>query len=190
MAPLIEEPDFLSSSSHENPFDKTVAFAPLHEGPITATRGVYFDESVIIYDVEGLDDYTQEEKNATWFNVEDMLRMKNNARQEGKLLESGLLVPGKNNSIRGLEHRTRDGAKQKRQSRVDAYAAVFGEIDFQLHEEIFDEDAIADAYFVHSEDCAVNAHLVAKQDAIEAMNIYMKSKRARVFWKKYLKHGF
>jgi hypothetical protein len=196
MAPLIQDSDVLSSSchSHDDTFDQKVTFAPLHDGPVTSTRRVTFDQMATVFDVMGLDEYTAEEKKASHYNLDDMRRMKETVRSDAKLLDSGLLVQSKANgagiSFRGLEHRTKEGAKRKRRFRLNAYEAVFSEIEFQKQEGMTDEDSIADIYFIHSELCAVDAQMVAKRDAIEAMNIYMKSAKARKFWKTYLRNDF
>lgn len=198
MAPLLQDSDLLSMSTHDNNelFDEKNAFPPLHEGPITAVprrHGVSFDTFETVYDVMGLDEYTPDELGASWFDHDDMIRMKDTARSDAKLLDSGLLVLGdkgadvlqssssKEISFRGLEYRTRKGVMRKRQSRINAWDAVFCEIDFQKQNDFLDEDAIADVYFLCSEASAVTARVTAKRDAIEAMNIYMRSKKARAF---------
>jgi hypothetical protein len=201
MAPSAQDSDILSLSCHYNIelFDEKTAFAPLHEGPITAApqqHGVSFDTFYTVYDIMGLDEYTPEELEVSWFDRDDMIRMRDTARSDAKLLDSGLLVlcdngvdilqnssrsssSSKGISFRGLEHRTRVGAMRKRQSRINARVAVFREIDFQKQNDFLDEEAIADAYFLCSEPCVMTAQMTAKRDAIEAMNIYMRSKKAR-----------
>jgi len=190
MAPLIQDTDILSSSSHDDYFGKSVTFAPLHEGPIVIPHGVHFDDMATVYDVICLDDYTPEELSDAWYDRDDMIRMKEAARSDAKLLDSGMLPKKGGITFRGLEHRTREGAKRKRQHRMNAWGAVFCEIDFQKEDEMIDEETIADAYFMYSEKCAEAAYEVAKRDALDAMNIYFKSKKAKLFWKKHLKNDF
>merc|ERR1712071_582326 len=120
-------------------------------------------------------DYTHEELEVTWFDHSEMRQMKENARSEGKLVDSGLLVQSSEISIRGLESRTKEVMKRKRQNR-NAYAAVFFEIDCQQEEHYFDEDLIADAYFTYSEPCAMTAQMIGKRDEIEAMKIHENCK--------------
>lgn len=170
MAPLIQDMD-LTLSSHEDLFDRKTIIAPLHERP----RRVSFGAMVATYEVMSRADYTHEELEATWFDRGEMRQMKENARSEGKLVDSGLLVQGSEVSIRGLESRTKEGMKRKRQNRMNAYAAVFFEIDCQQEEHYFDEDMIADAYFTYSEPCAMTAQMIGKRDEIEAMNIHRKA---------------
>merc|ERR1712195_235778 len=69
---------------------------------------------------------------------------------------------------RGLESRTKSGMRRKKHNRTNAYAAVFLEIDYQEDEGTFDEEVIADAYFMYSDQCQVSAQIIGKQDEIEA----------------------
>merc|ERR1719491_2923553 len=111
---------------------------------------------VINYDVIGLDDYTPEELNACWYNAGDMQRMRTSTRSDAKMIDCGLLiVDNRTTSLRGLESRTREGMLRKKVRKLEAYAAVFSEIEFQQEEEFFDDELIADAYFTYSEPCAL-----------------------------------
>jgi hypothetical protein len=177
MAPLIQYTDFTFSSDDDVAFDSKEFIAPLHESIVTGSnRRVSFGAVVDTHEVLNREDYTPEEKAATWFHQDDMRRMKANVKSEGKLVDSGLLVECASVSTRGLESRTRQGCKRKRQNRLAAYAAVFSEIDFQVEEHITDEDAIADAYFVYSESCAVAAEMLGKRDEADAMAIHNEPK--------------
>jgi hypothetical protein len=177
MAPLIQYSDFASSSFDDVALDSKEFTTPLHESILTGqNRRVSFGAVVQTHEVLNRDDYTQEEKAATWICQDDMRRMKANVKSEGKLVDSGLLVECASVSTRGLESRTRQGCKRKRQNRMAAYAAVFCEIDFQVEEHITDQDAIADAYFVYSEPCAVAAEMLGKRDEADAMAIHNEPK--------------
>ena len=167
MAPLIQDTD-LYVSSHDDVYHHKSMIAPLHQ----RTNRVSFGAMVTTHDVMSRSDYTREELEASWFGRDELRRMKENTRSEGKLVEQGLLFNGPDVSIRGLESKTRVGMKRKRQSRLNAYAAVFFEIDRQLEEGYFDEELIADAYFNYSEQCAVSAQMIGKRDEIEANNVY------------------
>jgi len=175
MAPLIQEND-ISQSSHGDLFGLKTILTPLHESSVTRSQRVSFGAIVTIHEVLNRDDYTREELKASWFDRDDMHRMKENARSEAKLVDSNLLVPSSDVSVRGLEHRTKEGMKQKRQNRMNAYTAVFIEIDCQQEDGFYDEDLIADAYFAYSEPCAITAQMIGKRDEIEAMTTYEDQK--------------
>ena len=55
---------------------------------------------------------------------------------------------------------------------MNAYGAVFFEIDCQDEERFFDEELIADAYFVYSEHCAMEAQMIGKRDEYDAMETF------------------
>mmetsp|Transcript_3337 Transcript_3337/g.7331 ORF Transcript_3337/g.7331 Transcript_3337/m.7331 type:complete len:204 (+) Transcript_3337:74-685(+) len=177
MAPFIQEFTDLSLSSHHNLTDEPKSIiAPLHETTTTRPRRVSFGALVTSHEVLHRMDYTAEEMESSWFGREDMIRMKENARSDAKLVEKGILVHGADVSIRGLESRTRDGMRRKRRSRINAYAAVFFEIDCQQQECFVDEDLIADAYFTYSEPCAMTAQMNGKRDEIEARKLLCDQK--------------
>merc|ERR1711935_1322911 len=112
-----------------------IAVAPLHESTIHATpRRVSFGVMMDIHQVLHRHDYTREELAASWFDLNEMKRMREIARYEGRMIDAGLLTTGDETSTRGLEHRTRPGLKRKRESRLNAFAAVFLEIDLLQHE--------------------------------------------------------
>uniref|UniRef100_A0A7S4A8Y0 Uncharacterized protein n=1 Tax=Pseudo-nitzschia australis TaxID=44445 RepID=A0A7S4A8Y0_9STRA len=184
MAPLTKE-FCLSLTSFDDEIDqpKTI-IAPLSECRIAAPRQVSFGADVYVYEVLNRGDYTPEEIEESWFNRNDMRRMKQGTRAEAKLVESGLLVQGKEVSIRGLESRTRDGIRRKRRNRMNAYGAVFFEIDCQDEERFVDEKLIADAYFVYSENCAMEAQMIGKRDEHDAMQIF-QNKTNDFFGKKF-----
>mmetsp|Transcript_42036 Transcript_42036/g.42909 ORF Transcript_42036/g.42909 Transcript_42036/m.42909 type:complete len:181 (+) Transcript_42036:16-558(+) len=180
MAPLIEDdfffPDYVESTDHyEN--QKSI-FATFHQTNNVNTTGnggcrVSFDDVVspTVYDVDSLSDFTAQEIRDAWYDGHDLRCMKREARSDARqLMESG--NNDNDNDIicfRGLESRTRQGMKQKRQNRTNATTAVFVEINFQKEVGFIDEDAIARAYYVYSNACLVLAQLIAKQDATEAI---------------------
>ena len=173
MAPLIEDYNH-SFSSHDDVL--------IHESTrINTRRRVSFDVMVSVQEVMSRVDYTTKEKKACWFDREEMRRIKEDSRSEAKLVDSEQTRDRKLNSwildfsgvsIRGLESRTKKGTRRKRQIRMNAYAAVFLEIDFQQQEQFIDEESIADAYFIYSDPCAKTAQMIGRQDEIEALAIH------------------
>merc|ERR1719476_735637 len=103
--------------------------------------------------------------------------MKINSRSGAKLLESGFLFESDDNSVRGLECRTKQGGRLKKQNRREAYDAVFFEIECQENEKYFNEEAIADAYFSCSNPCQISAQEIAKQDEMDAKDTLWKSQK-------------
>lgn len=170
MAPLINDFDDIVDDLDYFP---ATAKTPLHSEVTAQTseqtpqrrRRVSFTETVIIRRVIKREDMSAEETKASWYDRQDLRQMKDSAKAEARLVESGVLAKGDDCSIRGLESKTASGIRAKRQSRMNAYASVFFEIDSQEDMGIHDEDAIADAYFAYSEPCLVTAQMIGLRDA-------------------------
>ena len=161
---------------------------------------------VNVQHVMSLRDYTPKELEASWFDRDTLRSIRETARFETRLFDSGILFEdrthnGYKSTVRGL--RTRAGILRKRAYRWNALAAVFSEMDAQVEELLrgesihgangqqqqqqqqndlysyglfnFDDESIADAYFVHTDPCALEAEAIGKQDAVDARNIYNES---------------
>lgn len=187
MAPLIDNSD-LSASSQDEIFDVKTGSVPLHElTDCTAPRRVSFFPMSVTYGVLSRDDYSAEEFKASWFNVDDMLRMKQDARSTAKLYRSGSLVTSKNACIRGLESRTREGMKRKREARLNTYSTVFSELDKQRKNDVYAQELVAHAYSYYSQQSARLAQSLGKQDAVEACAIHKEGKAEDYFGTDYFR---
>ncbi len=173
MPPLMQEDveTSLSSLADDGIPQEKGSTAPLHESCITTTaqdKQVSFGPFVGVQEILSRKDFKTEEIKASWYDVEEVSCMRGIARAEARLVESGHLVQSKEVSIRGLEQRTKKGSKKKKQIRLNSFAAVFLEMDFQRAENIFDDEAIAEAYFKYSMPSAMAAQRVGRRDEIEA----------------------
>jgi hypothetical protein len=179
MAPLIKnEIDMIVMDLDDLDYQQHDTIKPLHQQEASnsaytttkncSSRGVTFADDVRVYDVLHRYDYTVEEISQTWYNRYDLRSQKDNARSEGKLIERGLLFECHDVTVRGLESKTTEGTRRKRQNRMHAYSAVFLEVETQQDLGIVDEDAIADAYYNYSEQCQFQAQMIALRDAEEA----------------------
>ena len=172
MAPLIEDTNFCHDDDMDVVFDrKPTTTVPLHESETRKT--VSFGGIVAVHEVMSRYDYTSDEAEASWFDPDEMRRMKDLSRSEARLLDWGHFnTHNGEETTRGLESRTRDGIRQKRRNRMDAYGAVFCEIEFQHQEGFVDDNAIADAYYMASQQSLVSAQLLAEHDELDASFIY------------------
>ena len=172
MAPLMQEDvDVLSLSSHNDAFDTAKAIAtPLHERCTTTPtlKRVWFDPFVEIQETIHRSDFTEEEKEITWYSVEEVSAMRAMAKHEARLVETEDLVESKDGSIRGLESRTKKGSRKKKILRMNSFAAVFLELDFQKSQDFYDDEAIAEAYFKYSMPSSIMAQRVGKKDETQA----------------------
>merc|ERR1711918_202873 len=97
----------------------------------------------------------------------------------GKLVQLGQLDENddEHNTIRGLEHKTKNGMKMKKRNRTQAYSSVFMEINHQKEEAgfIFEDEAVAYEYFIFSNRCSVSAQMIAKRDEIDVFKMWGKN---------------
>lgn len=192
MAPLIEN-EFSYSEFYADDYDTKINYGnaqkvfDFNEENINdlnrrrRRRVVAFDDTMSTYVIINRDSFSKQELKDTWYNRIEMRDMKDQAREEGRMVQAGILVENCQNddiddetsitTIRGLEYKTTTGLKKKRQNRKNAYAAVFLEISYQEIEGITDEVAIANEYFLHSVPCHVAAHMIAKQDERDVINM-------------------
>ncbi len=188
MAPLIDNCDLSASSQDELFGVKTGGVAPLHElTDCTAPRRVSFFPMSVTYEILSRDDYSPKELKASWFDADDMRRMKQDARSTAKLYRSGSLVTSENASIRGLESRTRDGMKRKREARLNTYDTVFSELDKQRKNDVYGHELVAHAYSFCSQHSARLAQRLGKQDAVEACAIHREGKIEDYFGTDYFR---
>lgn len=183
MAPFTQDYN-ASLSSHDDidMLDRKTTIAPLHKSAFTTPRRVSFHPIVRAKIVMNRFAYTPEELEASWYDNDDYLRMRVNVKVGADNIDSGFHVRGTGICIRGLETRTREGNKNTNQQRMDAYAAVFSEIEFQKEIQWFDEEKIAYAYFAYSGPCAVTAEMMGQRDEFEAKNIYYQERNAIPLW--------
>merc|ERR1719343_1866136 len=132
-------------------------------------RRVSFDVYDDVCEVLHLHDYSPIERARSWYDREDMQRMRETVKAEAKLAESGRL----RGCPRGLEAYTREGMRRKLINCRDAYASVFSEID--MHQ--YDDETIADAYFLFSEPCATEAQAIGRRDELAVRTMSARWRR-------------
>lgn len=193
MAPKIQESCEKAELNVENQGNTKPALAPFYvndgssddnkNNASTATaeprrRCVSFHPSVLRYGTIHLNDMADDEIEAVWFNVEEMIEIKERTKADAKKLENGTISKKDDFCFRGLECRTIRGMMSKRNDRVAAYNAVFFELDSQEAKENFsayDDEAIADAYFMVTDPCQQTAEFIGRKDELEAKKIYNNS---------------
>ena len=172
MPPLVENVE-ASVSNHDGDYErKATATLPLHTKRVSARREVSFYPYVTVKHIRSHVDYTDEEWQESWLDLEDIRQLKRNAMVEAMLASSSNVIKYTGISLRGLENKTKEGSQLKKRIRSNAYNAVFMEMDFQQEEDYVDEDAIASVYCFYSEPCASSAHQIGKEDEIAAMDVH------------------
>jgi hypothetical protein len=173
-------PRSLSASSDVGvlPWDDSEIYEPVLElkgrskESSSLTRSVRIAEEHEIFYITHIDEFSDEEVAAIWYEANDYANMKLDYKSTVFLMECGKPLPGDEHTCRGLEYRTQDGAWARYENKRDAYNAVLDEQDLQWKKDIDDPEALSRVYLQHSTKCAVAAAELGKQDAIEAQKIY------------------
>lgn len=135
-----------------------------------ASKRVSFSPTTVAFSVLHIMDYSVEEKQATWYNGDDIRFFKNEGKASAALMAHGV-IENAELCYRGLEARSRDGALRKRRNKIDARGAVFIEQAFQQDDRVFDQEAIADVYYDCTQHCQVAANMMALRDERDVLAI-------------------
>lgn len=142
----------------------------------TKKSSVSFETSVATVQIMGLDAYTRQEIEASWYTDEDMENLARRCMHILHRVENGRGAnAGKKYCMRGLEGHTRGGSISKRRNRDAAITSVlaeqrrqlegYGEIDFQ---------SLAQAYSRTTSSSSMWATVVGQRDQ-QAAEEYLSS---------------
>lgn len=139
-----------------------------------ARRRISFAEYTTIRSTIHIDDYSDDEVVATWYDEKELQGIKSSIKA---ILMRESHNDADNDDVdftqseepcsRGLEGFTTFGAAQKKSNKADAAMAVFSEQESQLNYGIVNEDVIAVLYARLTRHCQAVAHCRALQDEIE-----------------------
>jgi hypothetical protein len=152
----------------------TSCLPPLHQdNDLPRRRGVAFSDCVEISFVLHRNDFSSEEHSQSWYSKDEIRSIKNGVRESVAKLTNFPNMPDDDDYCsRGLENKTREGARKKLRNKIDARAAVFFEQEMQQEEGLFDLEQIADCYYEYSEPCHAAAQMVALRDEQVAKTIF------------------
>eukprot|EP00934_Nitzschia_sp_Nitz4_P003231 Nitzschia sp. Nitz4//scaffold200_size39268//16780//17556//NITZ4_007617-RA/size39268-processed-gene-0.61-mRNA-1//-1//CDS//3329541289//3221//frame0 len=110
------------------------------ETPNQRLRKVTFDDKLSTWEVEHLNDFTPEELSARWNSLSDYEQIKVQVKQTVTRMMAGELFTEDDPDfcVRGLEYRTKIGAKMRSRNKIRTRCAVLNEQDMQ-REEGFDD---------------------------------------------------
>ena len=147
--------------------------------PLTRTqspRSVHFSEDDNnVFFIPHLDDFTDEDVAAIWYEAQDYADMKSDYKETIFLMECGTDLDEQEYTVRGLEYRTQEGAWARYENKRDAYNAVLDEQDIQWKNDCDDHEELRKVYLEHSTKCSVAAHKLALEDAHDAHAIFAES---------------
>jgi hypothetical protein len=141
-------------------------------GTTQVKKVVRFSEKTRSRETLSRKDCTLEEATKYWWCRKDYQRILRQCKKKIKKIDLGEKFKGKKYCARGLEDRTKIGSVLKAQARALAMNAVFDEQLTQWNEGVFDEQAIADVYYIASSSCQLWASLVGRRDH---RSLYKKS---------------
>jgi hypothetical protein len=146
MVPLIIYVD-TETSCVESSIPTQPVKVPLLVSSVAAPKpSISFNPSVHIKPTIHIDDYSEEEIAASWY-CENELKTNNPELMTTLLLMANACIMPNSERLcsRGLESFTSKGRAIKKQHRKEARIAVLDEQDYQLKNDIFDPEVIADA---------------------------------------------
>jgi hypothetical protein len=130
-------------------------------------KSVYFCEVVKVARILHINDYTEQEIAACWYNDDECQATKDDAAQcASRILEQ----QDETNDFchRGLEFRTPLGAKQRMENKEIGWDAVFEVQEIQQEQSWHDPLYLASLYHEQTKHCILAAQLQAYMDTKEA----------------------
>jgi hypothetical protein len=111
-----------------------------------------------------INDYSEEEIQASWLNNADMRRIRGEIRCTVEMMNRGGTINEDEYCRRGLEYRTSEGIQIRSDNRSVAANAVLNEQHRQEAGHFLDEEELAHAYKYWSSRCQITAQLSALSD--------------------------
>ena len=127
-----------------------------------------------------MNDYSEEEIQATWYNDDDFRLMHEEISFTIKLVVSGKPMNKKAYCSRGLEFATPKLSQQRFQNKAVARDAVLDEQAAQYCSGIHDGERLAQIYQASNYHCQVVATLVGLEDEKKASSLSRKKYRAQL----------
>jgi hypothetical protein len=140
--------------------------------PPQKKKTVSFNRLVFVRETLHISDYECEEKKNTWFNKTEMHNTKAAMVATLRLMLSGVedldCEDSDQHCARGLEFRSRAGARKRKENKLLALEAVLGEQDDQFDKGIFNPTAISLVYQQVSRRPRISAHERGMKDEVAA----------------------
>jgi hypothetical protein len=132
------------------------------QSPISKKKRVSFNENVRARNALHINDYSEEERHATWLNAADMKRIRREIRYTVQMMIMGGTIGGQDEySRRGLEYMLCEAFQIRCDNRSAAVRAVLNEQYRQDAGHFLDEQELANVYKVCATPCQITAHLSA-----------------------------
>ena len=144
-------------------------------------------ESIEVHPIPHIDDLSEDEVNDVWYEREDYERMKQALVPVIRRIMKGERVAETNQeTARGLEFRTREGAMKRQHNKLDSINAVLDEQDRQKTMGIDDDEKLREIYLSRSAHCLQEARELGMKDELamskmraRKTNIEVKDKKKK-----------
>jgi hypothetical protein len=167
--PYQHEPSRVTMPPHQRNIDEccdVYDLSPVSSKSIVQKRFRLSLASNQIFPIPRIDDLTEEEIKATWYERGDYEKIKMAMIPLiRKMMKKEKIEESNKETTRGLEYRTRQGAIRRQHNKVEAITAVMDEQDRQM-EEIghLDDELLSSVYCQMNEHCRLEAHQLALGD--------------------------
>ena len=126
-----------------------------------------------------INNYSDEEIKSTWFNQEELQRIREKADRTIGLMEQDRYINSRKDCTRGLECRTRYGARQRRQNTKNARTTVLHEQDIQRYDGNIDIERLAFVYAYVSSQSYIAARMAGESDEKYARELDARVERKK-----------
>jgi hypothetical protein len=118
-----------------------------------------------------INNYSDDEVDACWYNDYEFDMMRKNVRSAAKLLQNGMLEQDAADKCcrRGVEHLERKVTLQRQRNRLASTLAVLEEQELQWEEGICEPEYIARVCKAISASSQASAHAIALKDELDAI---------------------
>lgn len=151
-------------ATHAVPLARTVRFAPTAK-------------------VRQVTKMTKEQAKDIWFVLDDFAKMKKSFAPTVQRMMNGTLPSDSSDDTeehctRGLEYRTKDGARRRMKNKFNGMAAVLHEQDRQIFEEVQEPERLAQIYQQVNHKCTQEAVALGAQDELDVQEYLLAAEAA------------
>lgn len=131
-----------------------------------------------VFPIPHIDDLDEEEICDIWYQKQDYNRMKQVLIPViKKIMKGETVVESNEETARGLEFRTRDGALARQRNKVTASRAVLSEQERQIDNGELDDERLRDVYKSNADHCLEAARQLGVQDEDELKRLLKEDEK-------------
>jgi hypothetical protein len=151
--------------------------SPVRKNSHNEKKTVSFSKDVRIDHTLTLKQYSAEERNATWYNREELTNVKKENYRTIMFIDHNIEIDTRRDSIRGLEYLTRKWKASRMDIKSRAMAAVLVEQNDQKCQGSLDVDKLAQCYSKITDRCSHEAFIMGGSDEKNACNLMANSSK-------------